>query len=301
MYMKTIEEKVHLLETPSLIRWLVAALIDWAWIVGACAIAFYYNNLLVYIIAIIIIGSRRHALTLLGHDGTHFLITKNKALNDFLAGFFVFWPSFVGVLGYRLFHIPHHMFLGSQKDLELLHKKYTSPEWDLPMTKNSMIKRVLLDCIGFGAKEAITIFRMIGMPHKIIDVVGPVMWWSIVSYILYLYGGGILALKFFLIWNVAMLTSFIAIFRLRMWSEHLGTVGVYRIKAKWWQAFLFLPHNTWYHFEHHAHRDVPFWNLPKLRPLDTETPVEDVFDVFKKHYSGIKKIASGEPLRIIPD
>lgn len=61
MYMKTIEEKVRLLETPSLTRWLIAALIDWAWIIGACALAFYYNNLLVYIIAIVIIGSRRHA------------------------------------------------------------------------------------------------------------------------------------------------------------------------------------------------------------------------------------------------
>ncbi len=296
----TLEEKVRALETPSLPRWLLAALIDWLWIIAVLTISIYFNNFFLYVIAVAIIGIKRHALTLLGHDGTHFLITKNKTLNDLMAGFFVFWPSFVGVMGYRIFHIPHHMFLGSQKDPELFHKKDTSPEWDLPMTKKGILRRTLLDMIGGGIKEVLTIFKYIGFPHKAIDVIGPLLWWGIVTTILYSYGGIALPIKVFLLWNIAMLTSFITVFRLRMMSEHLGSAGVYRIKATWWQAFIFLPHNTWYHYEHHSHFRVPHFNLPKLRDMDLETPIETISEVFKRHTTS-PSVLSGVPLRHIEE
>jgi fatty acid desaturase len=76
-----------------------------------------------------------------------------------------------------------------------------------------------------------------------------------------------------LIWYAASLTAFWAVFRLRMWTEHVGTRETYRVSVSWWQRALYLPHNTWYHYEHHRWPSIPYWNLPRARALDRSEPV----------------------------
>ncbi len=287
-------EKIRALEVPSISRWLRAALNEWGIIGIACGVAIYLNNPLGYILAVLVVGVRRHALTLLGHDGAHFLISRDKDLNDFLVECFVFWPSFVGVTAYRMFHVFHHKYLGTLQDLELLHKKLTAPAWDLPMTKWGMVKRVCLDLVGGGTKEVLVILRMVGIPQRPRDVIGPLVWWGVVLGALYLLGGMEVAIKVFFIWNVSMFTSFITVFRLRMWTEHLGTASVYRIAATWFEK-QFLPYNTDHHWEHHTHMNVPFYNLPRVRELYPNPPIETVGAVLKRHYTTTVKILSGQP------
>jgi hypothetical protein len=51
----------------------------------------------------------------------------------------------------------------------------------------------------------------------------------------------------------------------RWWTEHQGTDSTHRLRANWLERFLFFPHNTFCHFEHHHWPTVPSWNLPKAR------------------------------------
>ena len=67
-----------------------------------------------------------------------------------------------------------------------------------------------------------------------------------------------------LMWYAAMPTSLLAILRLRIWHEHVGTDKTHMIKATWWQRLLFLPHYAEYHHEHHEKPNVPYNKLKDI-------------------------------------
>jgi fatty acid desaturase len=92
---------------------------------------------------------------------------------------------------------------------------------------------------------------------------------------------------------VALGTSFGAVFRLRVWTEHVGTADVHRISARLFYQLIFLPHNTWCHFEHHRFPSVPFWNLPKARALETETHIDTLEALFSS-YADYSAVPSGD-------
>lgn len=303
-----VHEAIRLLENPSALRWLFTTLLVWSMIVVVIGAAIYFDRYLGYILsallyylAALVIGPMRHAISLLGHEGAHGLISKNKKTNNFLAEIFSFFPSFVRMRQYEKFHKPHHTHLGTEQDGELHHKKVMNENWNLPMTKSWMWKRVLLDLVGMGYKEVLTIIKFVGTPKNVKDVLYPLIWWGVVLGLITYYGGFLSSLKVLFIWNLSMFTSFIAIFRVRMWVEHLGTPGTHCISATWWQEVLFLQINGGFHDVHHRFPRVPFYNLPRVRRLVTTTPIQSVGDVFRRHCTMTRKIASGEPMRIVPD
>jgi hypothetical protein len=68
----------------------------------------------------------------------------------------------------------------------------------------------------------------------------------------------------FLLWYVAIYTSFRLIFRLRVYTEHLGTDGTLpTVVPPLWKRWIYLPNNTWCHAEHHENPNTPFSKLKK--------------------------------------
>src|SRR5208282_4423229 len=61
--------------------WLRDAVLDWAVIVGAVTVAHVFSNPLTWLLALLVIGNRQHALAILGHDGTHFTLSHDRRLN----------------------------------------------------------------------------------------------------------------------------------------------------------------------------------------------------------------------------
>ncbi len=303
---RKVEEAIRLLENPSALRWLYNALLVWSMIVIVIGIATYFDRYLgyaasfvLYVVAALVIGPMRHAIALLGHEGAHGLISKNKKVNDFLAEIFSFYPSFVRMWQYALFHNPHHTHLGSVLDGELHHKEVNKENWNLPMTKSWMIKRIILDMVGMGYKEVFTIIKFVGTPKNVKDVLYPLLWWTVVLGLVTYFGGLMLSLKVLFIWNLSMFTSFMAVFRLRMWIEHLGTSDTHRISATWWQEVLYLHMYAKGHWEHHRYPKVPFFNLPKVRKLIGGPPIRSVSEVIRGHYMGTEIIKSGQPYQVV--
>src|ERR1022692_2140009 len=68
----------------ALFPWLTDAAMDWLVIAAAVAIIQLWPHVYTVLAGILIIGNRQHALAILGHDGTHYTISRNAALNDFL-------------------------------------------------------------------------------------------------------------------------------------------------------------------------------------------------------------------------
>lgn len=262
------------LTRPCLYRWLMAATIDWGVIVGALALSLYANSLAGHLLAVLVIGNRQHALSILGHDGGHRSVCRTRWLNDALTNLLCFWPLGVGIHSYRKFHFAHHRLTGTPLDPELEFKRRAAPCYDLPATNRVLGRQFVKDLLGGGIREVIGLVKQI-RPITLGDRFGPLLWWTIAGSAC-LYGG---CWQAPLLWFGAIVTTYWATFRLRIWIEHMGTNCTHRVWLCWWQRLLFAPHNTWYHYEHHRWPAIPFARLPAARNLDHTVPVVPMQDL----------------------
>lgn len=255
---------------PSPRRWLAATLSDWAVIAAAMAAGVWAAHPLVWFAVVFVVGTRQHALGLMFHDATHRLAHPNWWANDALGKLLCGWPLGVNLDSYRKFHFAHHRTVGTPDDPELLHfHVWSKGHFEPPKTVWGFARRFVADLLGFGVVEVFRISKMIGKPE-----LGRFAVWGV--------GGGLLV--YFGLWQVAAawvaasLTSFVAVFRLRVWSEHVGTTGTWRFRPGLLGRFVVWPHNTWCHAEHHDDPDVPFWALPARRG---QSPVPSAAGLFR--------------------
>lgn len=126
-------------------RALFATAAQWAVIAGMIALctAFWYP--LLYVLAVFVIGSRQHALLILGHDASHFRTLPVRWQNDLFANVFMMWPTFASVEGFRKFHGTHHQYTNLPEDGNR-HIWYThdaagelAPDWQFPKTRAGLI------------------------------------------------------------------------------------------------------------------------------------------------------------------
>jgi fatty acid desaturase len=275
------------LSDPSSLRWLSLVFVDWFFIVGAFGTAYYFQNVLAYWLASLVIGNRLHALSIMGHDGAHRTASKRKSLNDILVCLFAFWPLGTGLNGYRDFHFTHHRNVGTSSDPELKHKQWLTPQFGLPQKPSTLLKYVLKDLIGFGYK-GVSLFFVLVKPRSILDIAGPLLMISSFWLVCLLTANGwILAL-----WYFSILTSFWACFRLRVWIEHVGTRSTHRVHLDYWAGIVFAPHGAGYHFEHHQWPSVPCWNLAKARHAETLTSILTLSQMMQ-FYENHSSLSSG--------
>lgn len=283
-------------------RWLGNVFFDWSVILMAYVFVFSFQTWWAALFAIAVIGTRQHALGILSHDGAHWLITNNLKLNDFLTRVLASWPIFLPLGKYREYHFRHHRFLGTERDPELESKFLEAPAWDLPISPVRLFGIILSDLTGIGIVwyKRRTILRFFGKKYvygaldtKTEDTLSgqgskdvPLeshmfLYWGLILGVFW-YAGMLWVLG---IWIFSLLTSCFAVFRLRVWTEHVGTPGTHRFYATVWQRALFLPHHTWYHFEHHLLPSVPFGNLPLVRAhVIPDIPVITLGKVFDYFY-----------------
>ncbi len=269
-------------------RWLINILADWIVVIGVYWLMSWSNNNVsywllpgIYFIAILVIGNRQHAISVMGHEGTHRLASQIRWFNDFVTDFFCWWPLGTGFKRFRLFHMEHHRYLGTELDPEYGKKVISDPIFDIPKTKGQIVRRFLLGLIGFhgGWKElfaAIWDFR----PITFYENIGLWLWRGAVFLILWQLQIWWWAIP---LWFIAQGTAFWSMFRLRLWTEHVGTSETHRVWVPLWQRILYLPHYVWLHWEHHQWDFIPFWNLPKVRLLNQSVkiiPVGEVLDSY---------------------
>jgi fatty acid desaturase len=278
---------------PSLFEWSIRVFGDWMVIVIPMMIAGLTHHWAAYVFAVIMTGVGQHRLALMAHEGSHRQASRNKRLNDVLVGFFTLWPFANPVGGYRRFHFNHHRYLNTDGDPELTHKRKSAPAWDLPADWRRAAKYFLLDVCLFNVKELVHLGQNARPGTSRIDRLLPTFWYAgALGAIWYTGAWWILA-----VWFLGTAIVFWPIFRLRIWTEHVGTHDVHRIHAPWWLRFVLLPHNTWYHYEHHHFPQVPCWNLPKVRALVGDSPEIFPLGYVLGYYRRAPQIPSGAPTR----
>jgi fatty acid desaturase len=261
----------------SIFQWMWRAVCNWLEIVAILCVAGYVDHWVVYGLASLLLATRQHALALLAHDGAHYALSRNKAVNDWLTCLFSMWPVGMGMDGYREFHYKHHRFVGTAKDPELIHKEWAKEEWSLPLSRPRLAWLIVKDVFGHGIIDIIRVMKIV-RPISLKDKIGPPITMGLLSGICILFGWYFIPLM----WFGALFTSQWAVFRLRMLTEHVGTAETHRISIPFWMRIL-QPHNTWCHFEHHMEPAIPSWNLPQARQHFDAPRIIPVQELFSSH------------------
>ena len=262
----------------SLPRFFALLAFDWTVIVGAFWAAAAFDHPLMYVAAWFIVGTRQHALGVLGHEGTHGLIHKNRRLNDWIARVFCFWPIFMPYEGYSPWHVAHHKYLGSDRDTENAVK--AGPRFALPTRFASLVFTFISDLCGFGLRSMLFHVHEVRPQgrHSLARAYGgAALGWALASALF-------VALDLWWIpalWFVALGTSFWAVFRVREYFEHTGTSATYRYHLGPIGRFCFCPNYIWVHYEHHKWPFIPCFRLLEARKLDDSVPVLSMWQLIR--------------------
>lgn len=261
-------------------RWLAHVGADWLLIILAFFFAYQANTLLACWLASLLIGNRQHAIAIMGHDGAHFAASRNKSLNDLLTVLFAFYPLAVSLKGYRKMHFAHHSHNGMSGDPELISKAEMGHQFDFPFRKRKLAGQLARDLVGIDPRMFINLAYTM-RPKKLRYYSG------VVAFQLTFWAACILTHQYWILalWYFSLMTSFIACFRMRIWIEHMGTNATHRVTLNPLQRFLFAPHHTENHFEHHQWPWVPCWNLSKARRFETTTPIMTLGELFAYYES----------------
>ena len=256
---------------------------NWLQMSSAMVLFFFYPNVLTFLVALVIIGSRQFALAVLAHDAAHNLLFANNKMNDWAGQWFCAYPVFQDNRVYRPYHLKHHRHTETEDDPDLV---LSSP---FPITKRSFIRKVFRDLTGITGLRRYwgslsSIFRTKGdnVFNKISKTSNKLHGFLISNLIIFILISTTMHWSLFLLlWWLPSFTYYSLIIRIRNISEHAVTPGnndfdnTRTTKSTVLTRFLMVPHNVNYHLEHHLFTRCPWYNLPKAHSMMIENGYED--------------------------
>ena len=255
---------------------LAATAEEWATIAAAIAVCTLFWHPALYLIAVVVIGSRQHALLILGHDASHYRFLPKRWQNDLFANLFLMWPTFASVEGFRKFHGTHHQYTNLPGDGNR-HIWYThdaagdlEPGWVFPKTRLGLalvlLRRAFFVTGLFWIVRGLVGSSLVPSPHWMV-VSRIVFYASIAGVLTFFQAWG----AFLLYWLVPFCTWHIAVQYIRIICEHSAVESdeeEYSLTRTtiptWLELLVILPRNVGYHLEHHWYPSVPFYRLPDL-------------------------------------
>jgi fatty acid desaturase len=260
-----------------------AILHDVAVIAAAVAVALYFwPNPLVILVAVVVIGTRQHALFVIAHDAAHYLLYERRWLND-LVGRACAAAQGLSMCTYRVIHRLHHNNLYGELDPDTaLHGGY-------PRGRAYLVRKLLKDLSGLTAWKTYAYF-LGGAPAlntetniavRPLDDTSPKLRTEArrdrntvvalhVAALLVFASSGYLV-EYLVLWVLPLVTVVQAVLRLRAIAEHGATsdfssplTAARTNTGPAWLRWLIFPHHVNYHIEHHLYASVPHYRLPAL-------------------------------------
>jgi len=260
-----------------------AILQDVAVLAAAIGAALYaWPNPLVIVLAVLVVGTRQHALFVIAHDAAHYLLFQNRKINDSV-GRACAMPQGLSMCTYRVIHRLHHNNLYGELDPDTaLHGGY-------PRGKAYLVKKLLKDLSGFTAWKTYAYFlggapalnTQTNVALRPLDDTSEklksearsdrnlVIAFHVALFALFAWSGYLV--QYLVLWILPLVTVVQAILRLRAIAEHGATTdfsspltAARTNLAPAWLRWALFPHNVNYHVEHHLYASVPQHNLPAL-------------------------------------
>lgn len=261
-------------DLPFLLQWRGACLVlmDWAVILGICALASYINLWWVYLMAVPLIGGRMMGLFALLHEGHHGMLAPVRWVNDMITRYFVAWPVFRDDAEYGQQHNAHHRYLGVSGDPNFALLRY--PEFTFPMPASKLALIFLLDllCINFLRYTIIRAVKKIKLIQSSDASDGAsislfkVIFWAVLMSML-LYFGWIK--EFVIFWLTPFCGWHQMAIRITLISDHCfvpakGDLLVRSVEPHLIGDIFIAPHNLGLHAEHHFHGGIPCSDLSSV-------------------------------------
>ena len=271
----------------------------WFVVIAAMSVFIIWPNVVTFILAFLLIGSRQHGMAILMHDAAHGILFKTKSLNEFVGQYLLGAPYGGDLESYRKYHLKHHRFTQSELDPDLpLSKKY-------PVSKASLRRKLLRDISGLTYfRLQLATLRM--KKGEASDIEGsdafqktspwPYLITNVIIFTL-------LALLghwwiYFALWLAPLWTWFFAVLRLRNITEHAITTydenPLTHARTTYTNIFekiFFGPYWVNYHVEHHAYMFVPCYRLKALHKAMTNH--HDNMEIKTGYLSVIKLATTG--------
>jgi len=292
-------------------RHVLDLLLNWVLIISSAYLCTVYFHPALYLITILIIGARMHAMAILMHDATHYRFLKNRKWNDWISNFGTMYFIFSSIEVYRKNHLKHHRHLNTDDDpdwfFKLGRKDFTFPksktEFLLTVFGYFTLVRGILDAIWFlkrfAPAEQANSEKKAGGNSKLPRIV---FYLALIT-LLSVFG---LWKAFAIYWVIPYLSTFFMFQYIRSVSEHFGELeydhlltATRTMKVSPIEQFFFAPHNVGYHLEHHLYPGVPYYNLPKLHDLlMQESEYKDKAHITKGYWGGLLEELGGMKERV---
>jgi fatty acid desaturase len=235
------------------------------------------------VVAMVVVATRQHALFILFHDAVHFLVARNRRLNDLITNGLIGVPQLVPVQLYRRLHLTHHARLGTGGDPERL-LLYRAQPWQYePLSLFGLLRQVLGDLLLVNTIKTLWFFERERRGPRL--ELPRVKTWPEFYALVATYLGLVvaafalepeLAARVLFVWLVPLLTLTQAIQKVRSFLEH-APMSHAELTYSWRPGLLgrltLWPYCINYHREHHLQPRVPWHELPRRfaeqRPTQT--------------------------------
>jgi fatty acid desaturase len=267
---------------------------QWLSIFALVAFAVSIGTWWSYLIVLPLIASRQHALGALGHDGSHYRLSNNKIVNDWITDYLCMLPTFFSISRWRDEHIDHHRFVNTSDDPYLKDFK-AYHQWHWPKTRMAALKVLLGDLFGLALNTALEPAKRWGPFFNVTPKLSSAEKFRAFTFyplvlVVIIFSGNVF--NFLVLWLVPMLSFAIFFVRWRTIAEHLGmddpkdVNGTRHVDAGFIGRLFFSPCGINYHIDHHIFPGVPFYNLPRLHQRLLQEPVYRDNAIIKDGYFG---------------
>lgn len=134
----SVEREIRNSTRVSNLRGVFDILFSWSIIVLMVWSSLEIGNVFYYLLAVVVIGSRQHALLSLMHDAVHGHLFTHRKTNDFASDLFCAMPHLFITKYYRHSHLTHHRELNSMQDPDWTRKDHEL--WKFPKSRLSYLK-----------------------------------------------------------------------------------------------------------------------------------------------------------------
>ncbi|MDQ0858856.1 fatty acid desaturase family protein [Bacillus sp. V2I10] len=243
--------------------------LDWFIISLAIVLNYFIPTVWMYLISLVIIGSRMRGLDIMMHESSHRMLFKNRKLNKWVACFFAAYPIMISHKAYCKSHMSHHKYLWSEVDPDKQRYQIVGldkpPENRMKFFIHHCLKPLLLVHVPNYLIGMIKVTAYAKDEPRLDQVIRTVYWGVIIiNSIIFGFWQELI-----LFWFVPFLTTFQVLKYWAEMAEHAGLESEQEIFASrnsfgnWFERSLIHPHRNSYHLVHHLFPAVPHYNIKK--------------------------------------
>lgn len=116
----------------------------WSYALVAAAGLSWWWNVPATVLAVIIIGGSQHQLGGIVHEGCHYILFKDRKLNELASDWLAAFPLYTSTYAFRLHHLAHHQFINDPERDPNFKQAAQSGHWlDFPVTHIELVIGVL--------------------------------------------------------------------------------------------------------------------------------------------------------------